>query len=160
MFLISNLFLSPVYAGENYEILINKSTKMAHILKNNYIIKEFLVGIGKKSYETPLGEFKIINKVKNPSWSPSCNSRWVSEKIKKCIQEKGSISSESEFNPLKDYWIGLSAKGIGIHDMDKEEGIGERCSHGCIRAKTKNLEFIFKEIPLGTKVKIIEGDNY
>ncbi len=159
MILISNLFLSPVYAKEDYEILINKSEKMAYVIQNNHVIKEFSVGIGKKNYETPLGEFKIINKVKNPSWYPSYNSRWLNKNIKECIKKKGSISPESGLNPLKDYWIGLlSTRGIGIHDIDGGEGIGERCSHGCIRAKTKNLEFIFNEIPLGTKVKIIEEE--
>ena len=80
----------------------------------------------------------------------------MDNKTKDYIKKWGSIPSENPLNPLGKYWLGLSAKNIGIHDVDNDSGIGRASSHGCIRVKTKSLESFFEKIKIGTRVKITE----
>jgi lipoprotein-anchoring transpeptidase ErfK/SrfK len=161
---LATFYLSSSFCPAEKYILVNKSKRETYIIKNNQVIKKFPVGVGRKSYETPSGEFIITNKIKNPSWSPNINSRWLSKKARDYIKNNGPIPSKSPLNPLGKYWIGLSRienyepkENIGIHDVDNDVGIGEASSHGCIRVKTKNLDSFFEEIPIGTRVRIDQG---
>lgn len=94
------------------------------ILFQSYIypgIKSF----GKPSTPTPLGNFKIVNKVINPG------------------------------GPFGVRWMGLSIPGYGIHGTNNPPSIGTRASNGCIRMYNKDVIEVFNKVPIGTPVQII-----
>jgi L,D-transpeptidase ErfK/SrfK len=153
--LVSLLNFSPMksYAETTKEIIIDKSDRKLYVYEDKNLTKEFLVGIGRTEYETPTGDFKIRDKQKNPVWIPP-RKPWA-KKAREHLNKEGVIPYGNSWNPLKYYYIKVG-DGFGIHGYANDKGIGEKSSHGCIRAKKECLDYIVKEIPIGTKVKIQE----
>lgn len=50
----------------NYRIITDLSQRMLYLLDNDTVIRGFPVGIGKMLSVSPVGEYTIINKQKNP----------------------------------------------------------------------------------------------
>jgi L,D-transpeptidase ErfK/SrfK len=58
-------------------------------------------------------------------------------------------------NPLGDYALYLSIPGYLLHGTSRPYGVGMRVSHGCIRLYPEDIIKLFQQIPVGTKVRII-----
>lgn len=106
------------------------------------------LGIGREGWETPEGEFQVIQKVKNPLWR-------VPENIKKENPDLPDFVPPGPNNPLGRYWLGLSIPGYGLHGTNRPYGVGRRVSHGCIRLYAKHIEALYHTIDPGTRVRII-----
>ncbi|MBN2427131.1 MAG: L,D-transpeptidase family protein [Deltaproteobacteria bacterium] len=105
------------------------------------------IGIGQEGWDTPLGNFSVISKAKDPVWV-------VPESIQKERPDQPTVVPPGPDNPLGGYWIGLSAKGYGIHGTSKPLGVGRRVSHGCIRLYPKDIRDLFSRVAQGTPVTI------
>ena len=57
-------------------------------------------------------------------------------------------------NPLGTRWMGLSAKGYGIHGTNVPSSIGKSASHGCIRMRQSDLEELFEMVDIGVAVEL------
>jgi lipoprotein-anchoring transpeptidase ErfK/SrfK len=51
--------------------------------------------------------------------------------------------------------MGLSAPGVGIHGTPDAASIGYSASHGCIRMRIADAEWLFRHVQLGTTVFIV-----
>src|SRR2546422_940048 len=56
--------------------------------------------------------------------------------------------------PLGDRWIGLSARGVGIHATTYPQSIGDDASHGCIRTYPELAHDLFTRVKVGMPVRI------
>lgn len=111
-------------------------------------IRIYPVGIGREGWETPLGRFEVLQIVKNPAWVPPASLR----------EEKPDLPSfvpPGPDNPLGDYWIGLSAKGVGIHGTNQPYGVGRRISYGCLRLYPEDIRDLVEHVGPGTPVRIV-----
>ena len=59
-------------------------------------------------------------------------------------------------NPLGTRWMGLSAPYVGIHGTPDAASIGYSASHGCIRMRIPDAEWLFQHVKVGTPVFIID----
>lgn len=137
-----NLTMPDEYEGVYLEI--NKTQNTLKIYLNGYVVKRFPVATGKNNLLTPEGKFKIITKVKNPWYLPK------------------NIQGGDKKNPLGTRWLGLNVPGTGgykygIHGTSNPYSIGHHVSLGCIRMHNKDIEWMYRHIPLGTPV-IIKSD--
>lgn len=57
-------------------------------------------------------------------------------------------------NPMGLYALYLG-QNYAIHGTNSNFGIGLRVTRGCIRLRPKDIEFLFKIVPVGTKVQFI-----
>jgi len=110
------------------------------------------LGIGREGWSTPVGTTSIIGKKKDPTWT-------VPESILKEHAEDGrplpKVVPPGPDNPLGGYAMYLGIKGYLMHGTNKPYGVGMRVSHGCIRLYPEDIEQLFKKIPIGTPVRII-----
>ena len=110
------------------------------------------VSIGRRDWNTPLGKTKITEKKRNPTWTPPAS-------IKKEHAEKGdplpNVVPAGEDNPLGLFALRLGIPGYLIHSTNKPYGVGMRVSHGCIRMYPEDIEKLFEEVRVGTKVQIV-----
>ncbi len=136
----------PATAGvpeeETVSILIDKSSHVLTVFVNEDRLYSFQVATGKGN-RTPVGEFKIANKLKNP---------WYNKK---------NIPGGHHTNPFGTRWLGLDVPNTGgykygIHGTNNPYSIGRSASSGCIRMYNKNVEWLYEHIPVGTKVLIQE----
>jgi hypothetical protein len=128
---------------KGYLITINKSNNKLTLLKNGSVVRYYSVATGAKSNLTPEGKFKIVNKVKNPSWGGGGYA--------------SPIAGGASNNPLGKFWMGLSIGGgstYGIHGTNNESSIGKYVSHGCIRMHNSEVSNLFYTVPNGTPVWI------
>ena len=58
-------------------------------------------------------------------------------------------------NPLGTRWMGISAPNVGIHGTPDAASIGYSASHGCIRMRIPEAEWLFDHVEVGTQVFIV-----
>lgn len=126
---------------DEVHIEINKTTNQLSIFLNDISVYTFPIGTGKDKHLTPEGEFIIITRVKEPWYLPK------------------NIAGGNPRNPLGTRWLGLSIPGTsgykyGIHGTNNPASIGHNVSQGCIRMHNKDIEWLYRNIPLGTRVVI------
>lgn len=126
-----------IIKGE-FKIIVDISDNTLSLFLNDKLVKIYPVGSGKER-STPLGEFKIMNKLINPTWYPPEGG----------VHPYGHLE-----NILGTRWMGISEPGYGIHGTTQPETIGEYSSRGCIRMYNQDVEELFKIVPLDTKVII------
>ncbi len=129
-------------AGEIEEFHIKVDTKknILVLFKGKEKIKQYRIASGASESPTPSGTFTIGNRIVNPTWT--LNGK--------------NIPGGDPQNGLGSRWLGFKErKQYGIHGTNEPESIGKNISHGCIRMNNRDVEEIFKLIPLGTKVEII-----
>lgn len=125
---------------EKFSILIDKSANTLTLKAGERIVKVYPVGTGKEG-TTPVGEFKIVNKIVEPEWfKPG----------------EGVIPYGDPDNLLGTRWMGIDSPGYGIHGTWEPETIGKQSSAGCVRLHNSDVEELFTIVPVGTKVTIIE----
>ena len=112
------------------------------------VIETFPVGIGDEGWATPIGTYKIIEKIVNPAWHVPASIR----KQKPYLPE---IVPPGPDNPLGTRALRLSIGTVLIHGTDRPYGIGRRVSHGCIHLYPEDIDKLFRKVKLGTKVTIV-----
>jgi len=108
----------------------------------------FPIGIGDEGSDTPLGTFKIVEKIINPAWH-------VPASIKKEKPELPLVVPPGPNNPLGSHAMRLSIPSILIHGTNKPWGVGRKVSHGCIRLYPEDIPRLFRMVPRDTPVTIV-----
>ncbi len=136
------------------EIYLNLSEKRLYypvkINDEPYVIS-IPVGIGTDENESPIGDFKITEKRKNPEWR-------VPESIRKEKPDLPEVVPPGPDNPLGTRAMRLGNTSFLMHGTSKKFGIGMKVSHGCIRMYNKDVERLFDVVERGTPVHITEKD--
>jgi hypothetical protein len=128
-------------------IVIHRGLNQLYLYRGTRFLRVFHVATGQSAYPTPLGRFTIAVKWKNPWWYPP-SSPWA----------KGAKPiPPGPGNPLGTRWMGLSAPGVGIHGTPDAASIGYSVSHGCIRMRISEAEWLFNHVSIGTTVFIVPG---
>lgn len=140
-------FLKPkVEAAELDEavVILRGSNKLFFFDKAKYV-RSFGVATGQSAFPTPLGNYEIVNLQRNPWWYPP-PSDWAAE---------SEPVPPGPGNPLGTRWMGISAPYVGIHGTPDSASIGYSASHGCIRMRIPDAEWLFRRVEIGTPVFII-----
>jgi L,D-transpeptidase ErfK/SrfK len=110
--------------------------------------------IGRMDWRTPLGATKIVRKAENPVWSPPAS-------IKREHAEKGDFLPDTvpagDDNPLGRHALYLGHSGYLIHGTNRPYGIGMRVTHGCVRLYPEDVEELFRRVPVGTRVLMLDA---
>jgi lipoprotein-anchoring transpeptidase ErfK/SrfK len=143
------LAVKPTLTRANFGpvIVIHRGENRLFLYRGMRYWRFFEVATGQQAYPTPLGRFTIVVKWKNPWWYPP-PSPWA--------QGQKPIPP-GPGNPLGTRWMGLSAPGVGIHGTPDAGSIGYSVSHGCIRMRIPDAEWLFTRIQIGTTVFIVPG---
>lgn len=111
-------------------------------------VRTYPVGIGDQGAGTPVGKFKVVEKIENPSWR-------VPASIRKEHPELPKVVPPGPDNPMGSHALRLSGGKILIHGTDVPWGIGKRVSHGCLRLYPEDIKELFSLVPINTPVTII-----
>ena len=87
---------------------------------------------------TPSGEFKVEEKLENPTWYNP---------------DGGVVDADDPENPLGEFWLGLG-NHIGIHGTIDPDSIGKAVSRGCMHLNDGDIEEVFGLLNVGSKVII------
>ncbi|MDQ3564432.1 MAG: L,D-transpeptidase family protein [Pseudomonadota bacterium] len=110
------------------------------------------IGIGREDWPTPQGATTVVRKVAKPSWH-------VPASIRAEHAAKGdplpAVVPPGPDNPLGEFALRLGFESYLIHGTNKPAGIGMRVSHGCIQLFPEDIDTLYKDIPIGTPVRIV-----
>lgn len=120
-----------------FSIAIDKSKNTLILYSSGEAVKKYSVATGKKNC-TPVGEFKITDKLMNPTW----------------FKTGAILPPGSPENALGTRWMGFDKAGYGIHGTIDPKSIGTQASEGCIRMLNADVEELYGVVPSGTKVVI------
>lgn len=126
-------------------IVIRRGSNRLYLYRGMRFWRVFGVATGQASYPTPLGRFTIAVMARHPWWYPPA-SDWA--KGQKPIPPGPG-------NPLGTRWMGLSVPAVGIHGTPDAASIGYSASHGCIRMRISEAEWLFERVHVGTPVFIV-----
>jgi lipoprotein-anchoring transpeptidase ErfK/SrfK len=118
-------------------VLVSIPDRKLALFENGKVVRIYRVAVGKSSTPSPVGEFKIVNLVSNPTY-----------------YHKGRAAAAGQDNPVGTRWMGLSAKGYGIHGTNQPNSIGKAASSGCIRMGKQDIEELFAMVDAGDTVEI------
>jgi hypothetical protein len=140
IFLITFLFIftGSCLGDTGGKIVLNIPALTLEYYEGETLIKAYPVAAGRKVTQTPRGDFKVISKIKNPTWSP---------------RGKAQVPP-GPTNPLGTRWIGFKG-GYGIHGNNKPSVIGTLASSGCVRMYNEDAEELYEKVTLGTPVEVI-----
>jgi hypothetical protein len=99
-----------------------------YLFENENLIKEYKCSGGKWSTPSPIGSWTITSKAK---WGEGFGGSWM-----------GLDVPWGEF---------------GIHGTLDKYSVGWASSHGCIRMQNEDVAELYKIVPVGTKVIIVDG---
>jgi lipoprotein-anchoring transpeptidase ErfK/SrfK len=121
-----------------FRVTVDLSDHELTLCLNDRFFKRYSVGTGK--YEkTPTGEFKITDRIPQPTW-------WRSD--------GQPIPYGHKDNLLGTHWLALDVRGYGIHGTWEPDTIGKSESAGCVRLRNEDIEELFTLLPVGVKVTI------
>jgi lipoprotein-anchoring transpeptidase ErfK/SrfK len=107
-------------------------------------VASFGIATGMAAYPTPTGNFRIVTRQRNPWWYPPA-ADWA---------RGAQPVPPGPGNPLGTRWMGLNVGAVGIHGTPDAASIGYSASHGCIRMRISDAEWLFERVRVGTPVFI------
>ena len=110
------------------------------------------ISIGRLDWGTPLGVTKITSKVVNPSWYPPQSIRDEHAARNDILPR---VVPPGPDNPLGLHAMRLGLPGYLIHGTNRPSGVGMRVTHGCVRMFPEDIEALYKTVPVGTTVNIV-----
>jgi len=110
------------------------------------------LGIGREGWTTPLGKTSIIQKKKDPTWTPPASI--LAEHLEKGDPLPKVVPAGPD-NPLGAYAMRLGMPGYLLHGTNRPYGVGMRVSHGCIRLFPEDIEALFGIVSVNTPVEIL-----
>jgi lipoprotein-anchoring transpeptidase ErfK/SrfK len=122
-----------------FTILVDKSQNTLYLKSDEEIFKTYVVSTGKNNC-TPVGTFKIVNKLMNPTW----------------FKEGKVIPAGSPDNILGTRWLGFDIPKYGIHGTTDPQSLGKQVTSGCVRMSNSDVEELYIIIPVGTEVTIVD----
>ena len=118
-------------------VLVSLVDRQLAVIQDGEVIATFSVAVGADVTPSPTGEFRVVNRVQNPTY-----------------YHPGIVIPTGKDNPLGTRWLGLSQKGYGIHGTNAPRSVGRAASHGCIRLRNRDMERLFTMVRVGDAVQI------
>jgi len=118
-------------------IVVSLEDRKLAVLEADRVLKIFPTAVGAPASPTPVGVYKIITTIPDPTW-----------------YGPGKVIGPGKNNPIGTRWLGLSAKGYGIHGTNTPSSIGKNASHGCVRLRNRDIEELFGMVAVGDQVEL------
>lgn len=121
-------------------LVLRLGQRRVYLYQGEQVVASYPVAVGKEGWETPTGNFKVMQKIENPVWQDP----WT-----------GEVRSPGPNSALGLRWIGFWTDGkdvIGFHGTPTINSIGQAASHGCVRMRNEDVVALFEQVEVGTPV--------
>ncbi len=106
-------------------IHIERDHRRLHLCDAGQVVFTCPCAVGKPATPTPLGRFRIVNRV--------------------------VLDGQQVYGTR---WLGLDKPRYGIHGTNNPDSIGRAVSLGCVRLQNRDAERLYELVPVGTPVNI------
>jgi L,D-transpeptidase ErfK/SrfK len=112
-------------------------------------VETFPAGVGVEAKATPLGTTRVVLKETAPVWIPPPSIRTERPELPAMI-------GPGPDNPLGAFALRLGWTNYLIHGTNKPDSVGRNVSHGCLHLYPEDIARLFKEVPVGMPVRVID----
>ncbi|HUA35319.1 MAG TPA: L,D-transpeptidase family protein [Candidatus Binataceae bacterium] len=112
------------------------------------VVYTFPVGLGRYDWKTPVGDWRVRGKTKNPTWVVPQDI--YEEHLERDGEADHVVPGGEDDNPLGKYRIELTLPEYALHGTDVPWGVGMTVSHGCVRLYPEDIERLFNKVKIGT----------
>lgn len=149
--------ISP--AAPQRRLVLDRRARLLLVLDGERELRRFPVAVGRPGWETPVGQFRVIELAPNPVWQHPAT---------------GVRVPPGPANPLGSRWIGFhrDCKGrvgfngqdhlvvqgcvtAGFHGTPQRDSVGRAVSHGCVRLFDEDVRVLYDLVQLGTPVTVL-----
>ena len=123
-----NITIQTSNTSSKYKILVDVEESQLYLFQDGELTKTYKCSGGKWSTPSPIGTWTISSKAK---WGEGFGGSWMG--------------------------LNVPWGQFGIHGTLEQGSIGWASSHGCIRMQNSEVSELYKIIPIGTKVTIVDG---
>jgi lipoprotein-anchoring transpeptidase ErfK/SrfK len=134
--------IDPQTLSNGIHLVIKLRDRRVHVYDNRKLKVTYPIAVGKAGWETPIGNYKVMDMQPNPVWEEP----WT-----------GKIILEGPKNPLGARWIGFWTDGvnsIGFHGTYAENLMGQAVSHGCVRMRNRDVIALYDRVKIGTPITV------
>ena len=136
--------------GAKKGLVLNLGDQRLYYFKpDGKTVVSFPVGIGREGWSTPIGRTKVVRKREKPTW-------YVPKSIRAERPYLPAVVPPGPANPLGSHALYLGWNSYLLHGTNKPYGIGRRASHGCVRLYPEDIARLFRTIPIGTPVTVVD----
>lgn len=114
--------------SSKYKILVDVEESKLYLFQDGELLNTYKCSGGKWSTPSPIGTWTIVSKAK---WGEGFGGSWMG--------------------------LNVPWGKFGIHGTLDPNSLGWSSSHGCIRMENSEVAELYKIIPIGTKVTIVDG---
>lgn len=145
---------------EGIYIVVDTAGNRVYMKRGQAILKDMLASCGsgnvledpvrgrKWVFDTPRGKFQVLTKVTNPVW---VKPDWAFLEDGEPIP--GKAQDRAMPGMMGDYAIGIG-NGYFLHGTLYSRLLGRNVSHGCVRLGDEDLEALYRNTAIGTRVLI------
>ena len=124
-------------------VVASNADKTLYAYNGDKLVATYPTTVGSDSTPSPQGSFKIVNKVKLPTYKAT---------VGEGDQKKTYFLPPGPNSPVGVVWMGLSKPSYGIHGSPKPEGISRQASAGCVRLTNWDVLEVYANIENGATV--------
>ena len=151
---------ADVIERDGLQLVLDRKHHQLLVLRDGRMTRRYPAAVGTTGWKTPVGRFRVFEKVKEPVWTHPVSGELV--------------EAESEKNPLGSRWIGfyrdcngrsgwdgeqyLDINGCtvaGFHGTPYRWTVGRTVSHGCVSLYRENVQEVFNLVSVGTQVTVV-----
>ncbi len=136
------LYLPQVPINQNIHLVLKLSERRVYVYEGDNLLVSYQVAVGKDGWETPTGNFQVIDMIVDPAWQSPFT---------------GEVEAPGPDGSLGLRWIAFWTNGkdfIGFHGTPSLNSLGHAASHGCVRMRNEDVVALFDKVRLGTPVKV------
>ncbi len=138
--------------GVGTVLVVNIPQRMLYRFEGGALEQCAPVGVGRRDWQTPTGQFYVATKEREPVWVVP---KSIQEEMRREGKEVLTVVPHCDENPLGEYWLGLNAEGIGIHGTIAPLTVYAFLTHGCLRVHPDDVAFLFVKVEVATPVEIV-----
>ena len=130
----------PLATAKQQQLVVDLGQRQVTLYEAETLLARFEIAVGQDDWQTPTGEFTVMDKRRNPAWQHPIT---------------GQVVPAGPDNPLGSRWIGFWTDGqyfIGFHGTNEEDLIGQAVSHGCIRMRDRDIQALYEQVAIGIPV--------
>jgi L,D-transpeptidase ErfK/SrfK len=114
-------------------------------------VETYPIAVADEGQSTPIGTTRVTAKEMHPTWHPPASIRAEQPDLPPVV-------GPGPFNPLGDYAFRLGWASYLIHGTNNPDAIGRNWSHGCLQLYPEDIERLFREVPVGTPVRVMNEE--
>jgi lipoprotein-anchoring transpeptidase ErfK/SrfK len=128
--------------AQSIRLVLKLQERRLYVYDGERIKASYPVAVGKAGWETPEGEFEVIEMVRQPGWTNPFTHE---------------VMPPGPENPLGERWIAFWTDGtnyVGFHGTPNRTSVGQFASHGCVRMFNEHVRELYEVVQIGTQVVV------